>query len=159
MLEIQALEARIWALQAFDKQYGAGARVLERLFLVLGLPTLATAVRPHLKVAGRVGRPSKVPPADDYPDLVEQVRAAGLLPEGTAETAAAAARPRERRRLAAWMAAYRQVVVPYLSFLARWSASRPGPEGSESPGEAIGRRSAAAWPARALARRRRSDAG
>lgn len=127
-LVIQALEARIWAVQAFDKEYGDGARLLERTFFLVGLPTLATAVRPHLKVAGRVGRPSKTPPVDDFPDLVEQARATGLVPEETAETAAAPAESQERHRLAAWLAAYRQAVVPYLSFLARWSASRSGPK-------------------------------
>ncbi len=75
-----ALEARENALEAFDKTYNRGSRLLECLLVYLGLPTLAAAVRPHLKVAGRVGRPSKKVPVDEYPDLVEQVRAAGLLP-------------------------------------------------------------------------------
>ncbi len=85
--------------------------------LLLGLPTLAAAVRPHLKVAGRVGRPSISPPVDDYPDLVERARATGLLP-AESERRGPSAESDERHRLAVWMAAYRQVIEPYLSFLA-----------------------------------------
>ncbi len=118
--------------------------------LLLGLPTLAAAVRPHLKVAGRVGRPSKLPPVDDYPDLVERARAAGLLPAELGELRAAPAKADEKHRLAAWMAVYREAIVPYLSFLAGLEVRSP------QSGAPAGRRSgAAAWPARALARWRR----
>ena len=82
-------------MKAFDDWYAKGARTLEATYVLLGLPTLAAAVRPHLKVAGRVGRPSKLPPVDDYPDLVERVRAAGLLPaaEPSRESAAPSDEP------------------------------------------------------------------
>ena len=54
------------------------------------------------------------------------------------------------------IAVYRQVVAPYLSFLAGVSRL----EGSEVDDFAAGRRSAAAWPAKVLARwRRRSRQG
>ncbi len=163
-LVIQALEARIWAMKEFDTWYGDGARTLESTYLLLGLPTLAAAVRPHLKVAGRVGRSAKSPPVDDYPDLVERVLAAGLLPavapelprRGTNESMAAESD--ERNRLAVWMAAYRQAIVPYLSFLSSLPARRLRSEGSVAADAAAGRRSAAAWPARVLARWRRRGA-
>lgn len=154
-LVIQALSDRIGAVKAFDEWYGNGARTLECTCLLLGLPTLAAAVRPHLKVAGRVGRPSMSPPVDDYPDLVEQVRAAGLLPAEEPERRAAPAESAERYRLAVWMAAYRKAIVPYMSFLASLPARRLKPEGSETAGAVSDRRSAAAWPARVLARWRR----
>ncbi len=148
---VQKLEPRIWAVKAFDEQYGKSARLLETMLLLVGLPTLATAVRPHLKVAGRVGRPKKSPPADNYPDLVERARSTGLLPE-VAEERTAAEPVDERHRLAAWMAAYREAIVPYLSFLAGLRARRVEGGGSGTADAAAGRRSAAAWPARALAR-------
>ncbi len=154
-LVTQVLADRIGKVEAFDDWYNKGARTLECTYVLLGLPTLAAAVRPHLKVAARVGRPSKLPPVDDYPDLVERVRAVGLLP-------AAAERPRppaesdERHRLAVWMATYREAIVPYLSFLAGLKVRHPRPEGS---GAAASPRSAAAWPARVLARWRRRGNG
>jgi hypothetical protein len=101
-----------------------------------------------LKGVGRVGRPGK--PVDAYPDLVERVRAAGLLPAAAPARQASSAEADERHRLAKWIAAYRQVIAPYLSFLA--SVSRLEPGGSESDDFAAGRRSAAAWPAKVLAK-------
>ena len=148
----QTLEARIWTMQAFDDGYGRGARALESTLFLVGLPTLAAAVRPHLKGVGRVGRPSKSPPADLYPDLVERVRAAGLLPAAE-PVRQAPAEADEGHRLAAWMAAYRQAIVPYLSFLASLRPREPG------SGAAAGRRSALAWPARTLARWRERGGG
>ncbi|MCP3961197.1 MAG: hypothetical protein GY719_25400 [bacterium] len=143
------LEARIWAMQAFDEWYGRSARWLESTFFLVGLPTLAAAVRPHLKGVGRVGRPPKSPPADLYPDLVERVRAAGLLSAAEPERRAAPAESDERHLLASWMAAYRQAIVPYLSFLASLRARDSG--SGAAAGGAAGR-SAVAWPARTLAR-------
>ena len=151
---IQALADRITTMEAFDDGYAKGARTLESTYVLLGLPTLATVVRPHLKVAGRVGRPSKHPPVDDYPDLVDRVRAAGLLPAAE-PVRELPTKPGERHRLAIWIAAYRQAVVPYLTFLAGLSDRRHEHEGSAS---ATGPRSAAAWPARALARWRQRGA-
>lgn len=74
------LASRKQAIKAFDQELLRGCRVLERTFEVLGLPTLAAAVRPHLKGTGRVGRPSARPPVDQHPDLVAGLRATGLLP-------------------------------------------------------------------------------
>ncbi len=154
-LVIQKLADRIQTVKEFDKWYGDAARTLECTYVLLGLPTLASAVRPHLKVAGRVGRPAKSPPLDDYPDLVERVRAKGLLPAAESERPEAPVASDEQHRLAVWMAAYRQVIVPYLSFLASLPARRHGPEGSGATVVATARRSVAAWPARVLARWRR----
>ncbi len=147
----QALAARIEAMEAFDDWYNRGARTLECTYVLLGLPTLAAAVRPYLTVAGRVGRPSKRPPVDDYPDLVERVREARLLPAEpvAAERQGSPAESDETHRLAEWIAAYRQAIVPYLSFLAGLKAREEKIGGSDA---AASPRSAAAWPARALAR-------
>lgn len=71
-----ALARRDAAVERFDDRHLKGARLLETLFRLLGLPTLAAAVRPHLKVSGRVGRPSKHPMRDEHPDLVARFQAA-----------------------------------------------------------------------------------
>ncbi len=144
-----ALADRIKAMEAFDDWYGKGSRALEATYVLLGLPTLAAAVRPQLKVAGRVGRPSKLPPVDAYPDLVERVRAAGLLPAEAEQ--AAPEKSDEQYRLAAWMATYREAIGPYLSFLASLSARPRGSKAAKA-------RSVAAWPARVLTRWRKRDA-
>ncbi len=68
-----ALDLRDAAIVEFDDHYLKGSRLLERLYAYLGLPSLAAAVRPHLKVTARVGRPSKKPAPDQHPDLVAQV--------------------------------------------------------------------------------------
>ncbi len=151
----KALEDRIRTMKDFDEWYAKGSRTLECTYILLGLPTLATAVRPHLKVAGRVGRPSKTPPADDYPDLIERVRADGLLPT-TAERPGPPVEADEASRLAVWIAAYREVIVPYLSFLTGVKAAK---DQITSSGSATSPRSAAAWPARVLARWRGSGNG
>ena len=70
-----ALDLRDRAIVEFDDRYLKGARLLERLYVLLGLPSLAAAVRPHRKITGRVGRPSKKPESDRHPDLVERVLA------------------------------------------------------------------------------------
>ncbi len=65
-----ALEAQREAITAFDQVHLCGARVLETFLDVLGLPSLASTVRPGVQ---RRGRPPKQQPVDAYPDLVEQV--------------------------------------------------------------------------------------
>ena len=84
-----ALEARTFAIADFDSTYGKGARLLESVLIYLGLPTLAAMVRPHLKVAGRVGRPKMKREVDLYPDLVRRAIASRLLPEDTVAAAEA----------------------------------------------------------------------
>ncbi len=143
-----ALEDRIRTMADFDEWYAKGSRMLECTYILLGLPTLASAVRPYLKVSGRVGRPSNTRPADDYPDLIERVRADGLLP-ATAERPGPPVESDETSRLAVWIAAYREVIVPYLSFLTGLKAAE---NQSTSSGSAASPKSAAAWPARMLAR-------
>ncbi len=68
-----ALDLRDAAIIEFDDRYLKGTRLLERFFRLLGMPSLAAAVRPHLKVTSRVGRPAKKPESDDHPDLVARV--------------------------------------------------------------------------------------
>ncbi len=55
-----ALVDRIDAMEAFDDWYAKGSRTLETTYVLLGLPTLAAAVRPHLKgtAAGDGGGPA-----------------------------------------------------------------------------------------------------
>ncbi len=104
------LEVRIRAIKAFDLEYLRGARFLERTFELVGLPTLATAVRPHLKGTGRVGRPSKRAPEDKHPDLVREVLAAGLLPAPipiASEQAKPERTARPRRRVVFGVASFR----------------------------------------------------
>ena len=60
----------------FDRAYQHSAEVIEAQLIHAGLPTLAAVVRPGV---GRRGRPLKTRPVDLYPDLVEQVRAEGLI--------------------------------------------------------------------------------
>ena len=62
--------------EAFDYKYLHGARICEQLCFEVGLPTVAGTFRPHLKVSGGFGRPSKQTAYDDHPDLVERFRAA-----------------------------------------------------------------------------------
>lgn len=68
-----ALDMRNRAMAAYDDRYLKGTRLLERLYYLLGMPSLAAAVRPHLKVTARVGRPAKSPVPDEHPDLVARV--------------------------------------------------------------------------------------
>ena len=150
-----ALEARDNALAAFDKTYNRGSRLLETLLAYLGLPTLAAAVRPHLKVVGRVGRPSKVPPVDAYPDLVERVRAAGLVPAPVVEevgSAAADAQQRLRRLAVAG--------VTWLCGLAGFPTQPAAGDGSRRRPRSASRRTTSGWPisARELWRRLRDAA-
>ncbi len=70
-----ALHLRDRAMAEYDDRYSKGARLLESLYTLLGMPSLAAAVRPHRKVTARVGRPSKQPEADEHPDLVARVLA------------------------------------------------------------------------------------
>ncbi len=64
------------AMAEFDETSKHVAGTLEAQLIAVGLPTLAAAVRPGV---GRRGRPLKRPPVDRHPDLVEQVRARGLI--------------------------------------------------------------------------------
>ena len=70
-----ALPSRDGAMAEYDDRYAKGARLLERLYELLGMPSLAAAVRPHRRVAARVGRPSKRREIDEHPDLVARVLA------------------------------------------------------------------------------------
>lgn len=64
------------AMRDFDRFYKESARAMESQLIFVGLPSLAEAVRPGV---GRRGRPLKERPVDLYPDLVERVRAEGLI--------------------------------------------------------------------------------
>ncbi|MEM7586282.1 MAG: hypothetical protein AAF560_23015 [Acidobacteriota bacterium] len=64
------------AMKRFDHTYLHSARVLEARLNLVGLPTLADAIRPHV---GRAGRPRKHRPVDLHPDLVDQVLGTGLV--------------------------------------------------------------------------------
>ena len=68
-----ALELRDRAIVEYDDRYLKGTRLLERFFRLLGMPSLAAAVRPHRKVTAHVGRPAKKPEPDEHPDLVARV--------------------------------------------------------------------------------------
>ena len=152
-----ALEVRDRALAAFDKTYRRGSRLLECLLTYLGLPTLAAAVRPHLKVAGRVGRPSAVAPLDEHPDLVARIRAAGLLPAQAVAGTADAARTAERLRLKLVGGAWWRGLVGWVSGPDA-VADPPQPSAAGRPPAASGREStvsgresaAARWPTRAV---------
>ncbi len=76
-------------------------RFLERLLELVDLPTLAAAVRPELEGTGRRGRPSKRPPRDLFPDLVDAALAldpgAGLTLQEIRDLVPR--RPVEHRRL------------------------------------------------------------
>ncbi len=136
-----ALEARDLALEAFDQTVNQGSRLLESVLAYMGLPTLAAAVRPHLKGIGRVGRPSKLPPVDEYPDLVERVRAAGLLPAPTVEGTAAAvgdAQQRMRRLVVAG--------VTWLRGLAGFPTQSADDDGSRRRPRSASRRKTSRWP-------------
>ncbi|MEM7582843.1 MAG: hypothetical protein AAF560_05640 [Acidobacteriota bacterium] len=64
------------AMKRFDRAYVKGAQLLEAQLNLVGLPTLADAIRPGV---GRTGRPLKRPEVDVYPDLVEQVRSSRMV--------------------------------------------------------------------------------
>ncbi len=66
--EAAALEAQRQAIADFDPYCLKTARLFERSLDKLGLPTLASSVRPGVK---RRGRPAKSRPVDLFPDLVE----------------------------------------------------------------------------------------
>ncbi len=70
-----ALDLRDRAMAVYDDLYLKGVRLLESLYALLDMPTLAAAVRPHRKVTARTGRPSKQREVDKHPDLVERVLA------------------------------------------------------------------------------------
>ena len=71
-----ALRNQQRAIAAFDEIHGTGARYLETLLEMLGLPSLAAQVRPGVS---RRGRPRKNAPIDVYPDLIERaLQLAGL---------------------------------------------------------------------------------
>ncbi len=74
-VEVAMLDQRA-AMAEFDRAYQHGAEAMEAQLIQVGLPTLAAAVRPGV---GRRGRPLKQRPVDLHPDLVEQVRADGLV--------------------------------------------------------------------------------
>ncbi len=121
----QPLEARLRAIKAFDREYQRGARLLERSFELVGLPSLAVAVRPHLKGTGRVGRPSKRPPVDRHPDLVTDLRTRGLLPTPAPATEETRAADRPRRRVVLRVASFRPLAATARPRKAR---RRPNPE-------------------------------
>ncbi len=121
----QPLQARLRAIKAFDREYQRGARLLERTFELVGLPSLAVAIRPHLKGTGRVGRPSKRPPLDRHPDLVTDLRAKGLLPEPAPITEENRAAARPRRRVVLRVASFRPLAATARPRKAR---RRPNPE-------------------------------
>ncbi len=64
------------AMQHFDRTATHGSQLLEAQLILIGLPTLGDAVRPQI---GRRGQPLKQRPVDLHPDLVEQVRAVGMI--------------------------------------------------------------------------------
>ncbi len=64
------------AMQRFDRTATRGAQLIEAQLNLIGLPTLGDSVRPQV---GRRGRPLKQRPVDRHPDLVEQVRAVGMI--------------------------------------------------------------------------------
>ncbi len=74
-VEVAMLDQRA-AMAEFDHAYKHGAGAIEAQLIQVGLPTLAAAVRPGV---GRRGRPLRKRPVDLHPDLVEQVRAGGLI--------------------------------------------------------------------------------
>ncbi|MEM7588454.1 MAG: hypothetical protein AAF560_34015, partial [Acidobacteriota bacterium] len=74
-------------MKRFDREYLHSARTLEAQLNLIGLPTLGDAIRPHV---GRMGRPLKHRPVDEYPDLVETALATGLIRRDAGETAAVA---------------------------------------------------------------------
>ncbi len=84
--EVAAQEHQRRAIAEFDWHYLHTARLFERMLDYCGLPTLASTVRPGVK---RRGRPPKVQPVDDYPDLVERALGRGVLESGDASRALA----------------------------------------------------------------------
>ncbi len=66
--EVAALEAQRQAIEEVSRLCLKTARLFELLLENLGLPTLASSVRPGVK---RRGRPAKFRPVDLFPDLVE----------------------------------------------------------------------------------------
>ena len=99
--EKHVISVREKRIAEFDELRGKVGRFLERLLELVEMPTLAAAVRPELAGTGRRGRPSRRPPRDLFPDLVDAALAldpgAGLTLEEIRDLVPR--RPVEYRRL------------------------------------------------------------